>query len=346
MPVSRRSLTLLLSSALAAVLTVTAFVVQVPYVLLSGGPVFNTIGQTAGKDVITISGRQTFPADGQLDLTTVSVDRSISLAEALKGWFSRDEAVAPTALLYPPDQTPREAQQEAQQEMVQSQSSAKSAALLQLGIPVTVTVQSVPGDSPSTGRLRPGDVLTAVGGKPVTSPDVLRDLIGARSPGQPVTLTYDRDGTEGTATITTGSTEATADSPARAIIGITTAITDYPFDITISLEDVGGPSAGLMFSLGIIDKLTPGNLSGGRHVAGTGTMDADGNVGPIGGIQQKMAAAGKLGVDVFLVPADNCKAAQENKPKGLQLIRVTTLKSALDGLQALNGGRTPQGCAS
>lgn len=343
MPVSRRNLTLLLSFGLALVLTVSAFVVQVPYVLLSGGPVYNTTGKEGDVDVIQISGRTTYPTDGQLDLTTVRVDRTISLAEAVKGWFSRDEAVAPSELLYPPGKSDEDIKAEAQQQMVQSQSSSKTAAVLQLGLPVQVSVSQVGEGAPASGKLQPGDVLTEVDGKPVTSPDRLRELISAREPGAPVTVAYVRGTTPGSVTFDTGSS---GESPDRAIVGIDTAVTDYPFDITIALENVGGPSAGLMFSLGIIDELTPGSLTGGRHIAGTGTIDDAGNVGPIGGIQQKMAAAGKLDVDVFLVPADNCKAAQENKPKDVQLVRVTTLTSALDALEMLQKGGTPQGCAS
>jgi PDZ domain-containing protein len=342
-PVSRRNLTLLLSSGLAVVLTVLAFALSVPYVLLSGGPVYNTTGSVGDTPVISISGRETFPTDGQLDLTTVSVDRTITLAEAIKGWFSRDQAVAPTELLYPPDKSDSEIKEESTQQMVESQSSATSAALIQLGIPVTVAVSTVSPTGPSAGKLTPGDVIAKVDGKPVTSPAVLRRLVGERTPGSPVTLSIERAG------VPSELTYATADSgetPRRAIIGIDYVVSKFPFTVDISLANVGGPSAGLMFSLGIIDKLTPGSLTQGKHIAGTGEINNDGDVGPIGGIQQKMAAAREEDVDVFLVPDENCEAAQENKPDGLQLVRVTTLASALTALEQIRTGGTPQGCAS
>lgn len=340
---SRRNLTLLLSLGLASVLTVLSFMVTVPYVLLSGGPVFNTIGTVDSKPVIEISGRETFPTTGQLDLTTVSVDRRITLAEAIKGWFSRDQAVAPTELLYPPDKSEKEIEAESTEQMVTSQSSATTAALIQLGIPVTVSVRSLSDKSPSVGKLQAGDAITAVDGKPVTSPAVLRALVGDRTPGAPVELRILRGDKASTVTVTTGDS---GETPKRAIIGIDPAVTKFPFTVTINLANVGGPSAGLMFSLGIIDKLTPGSLSDDKHIAGTGEIDDNGVVGPIGGIQQKMAAARKEKVDIFLVPDANCKAAQDNKPDGLQLVRVTTLKSALAALDMIKRGQTPQGCSS
>lgn len=343
MAVSRRTLTLLLSTALAVILTVAAFVVPVPYVLLAGGPVYNTTGRVSATPVISISGRMTFPTDGQLDLTTVSVDRSITLAEAVMGWFDRDEAVAPTELLFPPGQTDAEIEAQSKQQMVMSQSSAKTAALLQLGIPVTVAVQELSPGAPAQGRLQPGDEIVSVDGKPVTSPDVLRDLVSARTPGAPVTIAFTRNGQSSSVTFDTGSS---GETPDRAVIGITPAVTRYPFDVMIALENVGGPSAGLMFALGIIDKLGKDSLTQGKHIAGTGEIDEDGRVTPIGGIQQKMAAAGKEGVEVFLVPTENCADAEANKPPGLQLVRVTTLSSALDALALLSKGGTPQGCAA
>lgn len=334
---------MLLSFGLALVLTVSAFMVQVPYVLLSGGPVYNTTGEVDGVDVIQITGRTTYPTNGQLDLTTVRVDRTISLAEAIAGWFDRDQAVAPSELLYPPDKSEKQIQAEAARQMVRSQNSAKTAALLKLGLPVQVTVSAVGEDAPAAGNLAIGDVLTEVAGKPVTSPDRLRELVTARPPGAPVTVSFVRDGRAGTVTFDTGSA---GKNPARAVLGIGVAVTDYPFDIDIALENVGGPSAGLMFALGIIDELTPGSLTDGRRIAGTGTIDEDGDVGPIGGIQQKLSAAGELDVEVFLVPTRNCEAAAENRPEDLQLIRVTSLSSALAALEVLRQGGIPPSCSS
>ena len=339
---SRRTLTSFLAFGLAAVLVLAGFTVPVPYVLLSGGPTFNTIGEVGGVPVITIKGRETFDdTEGRLDLTTVNVDRNLSLWEAMQGWARTDQAVVPRDLLYPPGRSDEQVQLENTAQMVTSQSSAKTAALLELGIPVTVTVGDVSQDGPANDILEAGDDLVSVDGTPVTSPQQLRDLIGAVTPGGTVTVVLERDGEQRTETIVT---QAFPEDPARPLIGIVPVVTDYPFEIDISLENVGGPSAGLMFSLGIIDKLTPGPLADGRYVAGTGELDDQGLVGPIGGIEQKVAEAGKKGVDVFLVPADNCAAAVKNAPDEVELVKVATLSEAYEALQTLAAGGVPVSC--
>jgi len=115
-------------------------------------------------------------------------------------------------------------------------------------------------------------------------------------------------------------------------------------DIRISLGDIGGPSAGLMFALSVVDKLTPGEITGGRFVAGTGTITQDGRVGPIGGIPFKMAAAKAAGATVFMVPADNCTEARSTAPSGLELIRVATLSDAITGLDELRADQPVTSC--
>lgn len=339
---SRRTLTSLLAFGLAALLVLAGFTVQVPYVLLSGGPTFNTIGEVDGVPVITITGRQTFEdTDGRLDLTTVNVDRSLTLWEAMQGWVRTDQAVVPRELLYPPGKTDDQVQAENAAQMVTSQSAAKTAALLELGIPVTVTVGEVSKDGPANGVLEAGDDLVSVDGTPVTSPQQLRELIGQVAPGDTVSVVVAEDGVERTEKLVT---QASAEDPPRPLIGIVPAVTEYPFTIDISLENVGGPSAGMMFALGIIDKLTPGSLADGRYVAGTGELDDQGRVGPIGGIEQKLAEAGKKGVDVFLVPADNCSAAVKNAPEKVELVEVATLSQAYEALRTIAAGGTPAGC--
>jgi PDZ domain-containing protein len=341
--VSRRAVSRWLPLGLAVLLTVLAFSVPIPYVLLQGGPVYNTTGSQDGRSVITIGGRQSYPTDGELDLTTVSLTKTITLSEGIRAWFSHDEAVSPKEFYFPPGKSSKEVEAEDTAQMVQSQSSAKTAALGELGIPVTVEVQQVSTDGPSQGVLRARDVLTSIDGSAVTSPSQLVTLIGAHPVGTALAVGYTRGGQPGTATVTTSNGAATGE-PARPIIGVTPVVTSFPFTITISLEQVGGPSAGMMFALGIIDKLGPESLTHGRHIAGTGEITDDGRVMPIGGIQQKLAAARKDGAVVFLVPADNCKDAAASRPDGLQLVKVTTLDSAVKALGTLADGGTPTGC--
>lgn len=343
---SRRALTLLLASLLALGLTLAAAVARVPYVALGPGPTYDTLGEVDGNPVLEVEGRRTFPTDGQLDLTTVGVQARLTLAQALRGWFARDLAVVPREVVFPPGRTDDQVEQENVEAMVESQSSALLAAARQLGFKVAEVRVSELGDaSPAEGRLRVGDVLLAVDGKDVRDAAELRSLISGRTAGDPVTITYERGGARSQARITTGTSGG--DGEKRPVIGVVTEekAVDVPFDVTINLQDVGGPSAGLMFTLGIIDKLGVDSLTGGKYIAGTGEISPDGSVGPIGGITQKLIAARRKGAVAFLVPADNCAEAAARPPAGLTLIRVGTLTDALDGLQAVRRGTTPTGCA-
>lgn len=344
----RRPLTLSLAGLLAVGMVFAASVATVPYVALLPGPAYDTLGSKGtvqvagqGKPVLEISGRPTFEDAGQLDLLTILVDDELTLGEAISRWFSRESAVVPRDVLYPPDQSDEQVQEQNKNLMTTSQGAAASAALRQLGIAFNrVVVEAVPAGSPSAGRLARGDVLTTVDGKPVLDASSLRTLIGARRAGQPVTIGYRRGAAEQSASITTTpSTDATP----RPLIGVETREEPLPAapKVTVNLQDVGGPSAGLMFALGIIEKLGKDSLTGGKHVAGTGEISADGAVGPIGGISQKLVGAKRAGATVFLVPAGNCEEATRNPVDGLQTVRVATLAEALDGLAAVRRGAPP-----
>ncbi len=339
---SRRSLPLLLSLLLAVVLLGGALVAQVPYVALGPGPTFNTLGDDAGKPVISVQERQVYPDTGHLDATTVGVRGQLTLAEALVDWVRRDRAVVPRELVFPPGKTDEQVNAQNAQEMTASQDSATTAALAQLGIAMTVAVSSVSPGSAADGTLQKGDVLTGVDGAAVTGPAQLRALVSDRTPGQPVRIGYRRGSETRTVTLTT---KAAPDAPQRALIGVATSVT-YPFPITIGLKDVGGPSAGLMFALGLVDKLEPGSLTGGRYIAGTGEITPEGVVQPIGGIQQKLLGARGKGATVFLVPAENCRDAVANRPDGLQLVKVSSLSGAVQALEAVRDGGTAPSCAA
>lgn len=347
---SRRALTQSLAALLALALAIAGGWATVPYVVLSPGPAFNTLGTVASQSsgaptqVLTVTGHRTYPTDGALDLTTVSVSDHVSLLEALSGWFSSSQAVIPRELVYPPDKSTRQTDQENIQEMQQSQDDATTAALNELGIPSTTTVRvdSVRKDAPAFGKLLVGDVLATVDGARVTDADGLRKLISSRAVGSAVVLGYVRHGKPGRAELTTVSS---GEPKPRAVVGISVAMSyHFPVKVDIKLRDVGGPSAGLMFALGIIDKLEPGSLTGGRNVAGTGVMSPEGSVGPIGGVAQKMRGALAARATVFLVPADNCKEARRARPEGLMLVKVGTLKQAIAALSTIRAGGTPPTC--
>jgi Lon-like protease len=337
---SPRLLRQLLAGAFLVVLVVVGVMLPVPYVALSPGPVYDTLGAVNGQPLITIEGTTTYPTAGQLDLTTVSEKggpaRPISLIQALAGWVRPSVAVVPEALLYPPDVPQEQIDQQNAEDMLQSQDAATVAALRQAGIPMTTTVvvSSVDPEGPSEGLLEVDDVILAVNGKRVADPDELRAAIGRVKPGDDVRLRVERSDARQRVVVTTAAAD---DDAARAVIGVVPRA-DYASEVTveIQLDNVGGPSAGLMFALGIYDQLTPGALTGGLHIAGTGTMDVDGSVGAIGGIQQKMRGARGEGATLFLVPADNCDEAVPAAPPGLRLIKVDTLASATGSLEALD----------
>lgn len=340
---SRRILTLLLSGVLAALLAGGAAVAPVPYVAYLPGPTFDTLGEVGGTPVIAVDGRRTFPTEGHLDLTTVSVRSDLSLGEAVLDWFDRDRAVVPREFVFPPGQTDEQVRLENEQRKLESESTATIAALRQLDVPFTtsITVQRVEPGMPADGALQDGDVLTAVDGRSVASSAELRERVSGTEPGTDLRIGYVREGEPGEAVVTT----AKADGEDRSIIGVLLQeVPEYGFSIDITLQDVGGPSAGLMFALGIIDKLGPESITGGLYVAGTGEITADGEVGPIGGIPQKLVAARDRGAEVFLVPEGNCAQASERVPDGLRLVKVSTLQGALDALETVREGGEPPGC--
>lgn len=343
---SRRILTLATSGTLLVVLAAVAALLPVPYVALTPGPVTNTLGEVGGKELIVIEGRKSYPDEGNLDLTTVSVlggpGSRMDLFTALRGWVDDSVAVVPEERIFPEGQTAKQSRQRSRLEMRDSQQSATTAALRHLGIPVTATVEvfRVPKDSPSRDLLRKGDVLVSVDGKAVTGGASLRTFITKHEPGDELRIAVRRDGEPVEVTVRTRAAE-----DGRTIVGILTKDhVQYPFTVEIQLKRVGGPSAGLMFALGIVDKLTPGSLTGGEHIAGTGTIDDAGLIGPIGGVPQKMVAAKEAGATVFLVPPGNCREALRTVPEGLKLVRAKSLSSAvrsLDRLRADDSARVP-----
>lgn len=342
---TRRAFTTFLAALLALGLALAGGWQTVPYVILSPGPAYNTLGSVGGTPVLTITGRESFPTDGSLDLTTVNVSDGVTLFEALGGWLSKEEVVLPRELVYPPGSTEEETDKENRKDFTESQADATIAALNELGIPGTsrVVIQEVSKGKPADGVLKAGDYVTMIDGVAVKDLTGLRALISKHAPGESVVVSYLRDGKGGTATLATVASDG--DSPVRAVIGISGAnTTTFPVTVKISLEQVGGPSAGLMFALGIIDKLQRGSLTGGRIIAGTGEITPDGTVGPIGGIGQKLLGAVHAKATDFLVPAGNCAEAAKRKPDGLRLIKVATLKDALSALATMRTGGTPPTC--
>lgn len=337
---SRRTLTLSVGLSFIVVLTCLVAFLPVPYVTMRPGPVFNTLGELDGTAMLTFGDDvRTYPTDGRLDFTTVSVTRAesrMSLAGAIEGWLDPDVAVVPHDFMYPDRQTNKQSQAESAAQLASSQDASRAAALRATGreVPEVPKVAGVVAGGPAEGKLETDDLLLTVDGRKVDTQEAVGRAIGSRKPGEDVTIGYRRDGKDGTVTIETTAME---DDPAKARVGISVGATfDFPVEIENHIGDrVGGPSAGTMFALAIYDELTPGALTGGQNVAGTGTIDPDGKVGSIGGIRQKMAGAAKAGADIFLVPADNCQEATTGGDFGMTLVKMATLRDAIDALGAL-----------
>ena len=315
--------------------------VTVPYVSLGPGPTFDTLGEIDGKPVVDIEGTDVHPTNGHLNMTTVSQRDNLTLGQAMTLWMSGREQLVPRDLVYPPDKTKDEIDKANNQDFKRSEDSAEYAALGYLKYAPAVTVETVNKDGASAGKVKEGDAIDGVNGTPVSNMKQFQSLMEKTKPGDEVVLDFRRkNAPPGIATVTLGS----APDKKQGVLGIGVVEAPWaPFTIAFNLANIGGPSAGLVFSLAVVDKLTTGDLSGSKFVAGTGTINSDGKVGSIGGITHKILAAHDAGATVFLVPADNCDEAKSAHEGGIDLVRVENLPGAVDALKALSaGGEAPR----
>jgi PDZ domain-containing protein len=342
---SRRSLTLAIAGLATVVAIVVAVLLPVPYVILGPGPTLNTLGESSGQPLITISGHPTYKTTGNLNLVTVSYQggpgSDMNIFQALRAWVDPSEAVVPETELFPTGQTAQQTQAQDTEEMTGSQQMATAAALTALHIPyqtLVTVVSTVPG-YPASKVLKAGDVIEAVDGKAVDGQTSLSSMITAHPVGTVLTLTVLRAGKTLTIPVASKASDGTP------VVGVTVEEQyKFPFQVSISVGNIGGPSAGMMFALGIIDKLTPLNLTGGKFIAGTGEITASGQVEPIGGIQQKMVGARSAGATIFLTPAGNCSDTTGAVPAGLRLVKVSTLSQAMSDLEAIKTGKPVPSC--
>jgi Lon-like protease len=328
--------------ALAALSTM----VGLPYVVLKPGPIQNTLGQLQGKDLYTITGAPTYPTTGALDFTTIAITGGpgyrVTVWDLLGAAIDGKEAVVKEELYFPKGVTEKQVEEQDTAMMVDSQQEAIAVALKETGHRVTehVVIAQVAGDAPSAALLKAGDEVTAVDGKPVTGTGTVRDVISAHQPGDTIALTLLRDGKKVEVPVKTRGTGG------RTTVGVFLGVRfDFPVKVKFNLGDVGGPSAGTMFALGLYDTLTPGALTGGKKVAGTGTMDFETEkVGPIGGIRQKLYGARDGGAKWFLAPAPNCDEVVGHVPDGLRIVRISSFaeaKQAVEAIAADRGGSLP-----
>ncbi len=340
---SRQLRTLIIGAVLCLVLGILSFGMRVPYLVESPGPTFNTLGQDGGKDIIAISGHPVSRTSGHLNLMTVSADtQNTTILGAVRGWLRHDEVVVPHDSLYPPGTTEQQQNEQNSQDFLVSQQNAVEAASCELGYPKGTGVNSVAADSLNAKVLQSGDQFVSVGGVRVTDDTALRKVLAAHRAGDRLPAVLTRDGKRVEVTL---SLQAPAAGTSTPRIGITIVQGCLPpFQVSLSLTGIGGPSAGLMFSLGIIDKISSHDLTQGRFIAGTGTIEPSGEVGPIGGIALKMIAARRAGATLFLAPAGNCADVKGNIPSGLDVVKVTSLHDAIGSLDATASGSPVAHC--
>jgi PDZ domain-containing protein len=334
--VTRQTWTATVSAVLFVVLAAVIALVPVPYVTWSPGSTHNLIA--ADAEVIRISGAKTYPTTGKLLMTTVAVtspEANLSLPELLFSYWLPSREVLPRSAVYRVGEDATEINEDESKLMTTSQSDAIVAGLRQAGIPVTSwpMVATVTNSGPSNDILEPGDLIQEVHGEPTTSMQDVAAQLATLHVGDAVDLKVMRDGAVIHPVVIT---RATAANPKQPILGIGLT-TGYTYKPTVSFAidpAVGGSSAGLMFSLAIADKLSGTDVTADRVIAGTGTIDANGTVGAIGGVQEKIAAAARDGATVFLLPKDNCPDVGQT-PAGIRLVPVETINGAIQALDAL-----------
>jgi PDZ domain-containing protein len=318
--------------------TIAAALVQVPYYLLSPGSTRSTEG------LIAVNGAPSYQSDGDIDFTTVSVKKATAL-QALIGWLDPTVSVVPENQILG-GQSQDENRDRNLQEMADSKEVATAVALKTLGQPVDeqgsgALIVNVVSDTPAAASLHPGDVVVAADGKPIQLSSELVDVIGAHQPGDVVTLEVQRS-PEQTDTVSVQLVGRPDDS-SKAMLGVSLETFrlryQFPFDVQIDSGAVGGPSAGLAFTLGVIDVLTPGSLTGGQRVATTGTMDPSGAVGPVGGVEQKTISVRRAGATLFLVPSSEYDEAKKYAGD-MRVESVDTIDDALRVLTSIGGGTT------
>jgi PDZ domain-containing protein len=345
--VSRRYLNLVVGSLSLVMLVCLTLLIPVPYVVMSPSPAFNTLGDFDGREMITFPANvKTYQTTGALDFTTVLVSQPgahVSLSEAIAAYFSDGSEVVRRRSIYPEGESAADSKAASQLLFKTAQDAAKVVALraLEYRVPTVPAVYTVEKGFPAYGKLRVGDLIRTADGRKNLTVSQFVQLVRAKKPGQSVTIQYERKGKAGAVKL---ATRRDPKPPHNARIGIS-PVEMYEPGKAMKIDfhtgsRIGGSSAGMMFALAIYDRLTPGQLTGGKHIAGTGTIAVDGSVGPIGGIRQKTIGAASAGATVFLVPAKNCADAmldadRSGRVHGMKVVRVDTFKRAVDALDAL-----------
>lgn len=349
-PTTVRSAVVALSGLVTAVLLLAMVVVPAPYAIEGPGPTIDVLGQADGAALIQVDGGEVYPTEGSLRLTTIAVrggpNNPVDVTDVVLSWLSPEEGAIPVEQVYPRKRSASELADLLAAEMTSSQESATVAALTELGydVPAELLVAGAVEGSGADGVLAEGDVLLTVGGVALPTFQALADVLDATPPGTDLSVEVRRAGERLEVSVVTGD-----DGSGGSVLGVfLDPDFEPPVDVTITVGEIGGPSAGLIFALGVLDTLTPGAMTGGESIAGTGTMSVDGRVGSISGVRKKMAAAVRDGARYFLSPAGNCEEAAGHVPDGLRLVGVATLAEATAAVTAIGEGRLADlpGCAA
>ena len=317
----------------------------VPYAAEGPGPTVNTLGDVDGTDVVEVHAPEVDDTAGNLNMTTVSVRSHMTLVQALGRWMFTDDTIVPIDTVIPPTMNDEEVKEANQQAFDQSESAATATALRYLHLPMRVAVGGTMEDTNADGVLQPDDIITHVDGESVSEPAEVQDLVRKKKPGDTVDLSVERDGKTRHEKVELGEHPDAHGREKTPLLGVLMkAVPADDIDVKYNLQDIGGPSAGMMFSLAVIDKLSPGELNAGKFVAGTGTIAEDGTVGPIGGIQDKVEAASEAGAELFLAPRDNCAEALRGKHGDMTIAAVDNIDDAVKAMDDFGRGKTPQLC--
>jgi PDZ domain-containing protein len=336
---SHRTVASILAGVLLAVLFWMAATTPVPYITMSPGPTVDVLAETRGEEIVQVEGHRRYETDGRLELTTIKLtgpDQEVSIGEALAAWFDRSRAVYPREAFYDPEESKQDVDTESSVQMVSSQDTAVAVALTELGFELDkiTEVLAVSQGGPADGELEVRDEILSVNGKRIRDAGDVAELVRATPDGDAATFRIRRGNEEMTLEIVP---EPSEDDPGVPRVGIVVGPSyDFPFDVSVDIDDrIGGPSAGLVFSLAVYDTLTPGALTGGVAVSGTGTIAEGGSVGPIGGVQQKIVAAADSGAEIFLVPPGNCRSALAVglDEEEMRLVKAPTMHSAVESIK-------------
>lgn len=335
------------------VTTLVLSLLPAPYVIDQPGPTYDTLGEVetdqGAVTLISTPGTPEFPQSGQLRLTTVT---RVGNPESLPSWWSvmgawvtREKSVMPVDAAFPPGRTVEQNREAARIDMENSQQEAIAAAFSYLRVPFTsfVRVEGVVEGGPSEGVILDGDVIAEASGVSVSDVTQLRSLIAENGVQQAITITVERDGRVVQVPVIPRMSDGPQPIPAIGVL--VSGRYNFSTPVDIQLENVGGPSAGLIFALGVVERLTPEEIVPPAVIAGTGTITAAGAVGGVGGVRHKAYGAAEAGARLFLIPRDNCDQVRGLTISGMDIVPVTTLDEAVDALARSRGGAPLASCS-